>query len=119
MPKIVEFNIPTKGGIEKARGVYATFHIGGPDGRAVRFMLQNDSDGKAAWLTHFASGMKFGSLDDMAVELACKLSPLHKFTKYQLADHLVRKMVVRHGADKVLGVLDAAPVINSLTRRTR
>lgn len=109
MSKIVEFKIPTTDGTETARGAPAVLKVGN---RKVRFILQQDEAGEARWLTHFASGYKFGRLDDAATELACRLSPYHRFSKRQLAEFLIQKAVARIGVEKVLATLDKAPVIN-------
>ena len=105
----VTFNIPTNNGLVTVRGLPAYFTIGG---RRIRFMLQYDSDNKIRHLTHFASGMKFGSLNTAEVELTCNLSPYHRFSKRRLAQFLIDKAVARLGADKVLASIDAAKVIN-------
>jgi hypothetical protein len=109
MAKIVEFNIPTVNGVERARGMPVWLMVGK---RKIKFMLQYDSAGKATYLTHFASGCKFGALDSAHVELMCKLSPYHRFTKKELAEFLIDKVVSRHGVDFVLKKIDQAPVIN-------
>lgn len=109
MPKIIEFKIPTKAGIEQARGMPVWLNVGD---RRVKFMLQYNGDDKARYLTHFASGMRIGTLDDAAVELMCKLSPYHRFRNKELAVFLIQKAVVRMGLDKVQAALDNAPVIN-------
>ena len=109
MTKAIEFNIPTTTGIKKARGIPARFIIGG---RKIKFVLQHNGDGKIAYLTHFASGQRFGSLNDIAVEVMCKLSPYHGFSKHRLAQLLVDNAVAKYGADKVLEKIDSVPVIN-------
>jgi hypothetical protein len=115
MAKIVEFNIPVTSpvgavnNIEKARGMPVWLTVGK---RKIKFMLQYDSAGKATYLTHYASGYKFGTLDSAHVELMCKLSPYHRFTKKELAEFLIDKAVNRHGVDFVLAKIDQAPVIN-------
>jgi hypothetical protein len=109
MAKIIEFKIPTTDGVEQARGIPTWLMVGK---RKIKFMLQYDSAGKATYLTHYASGYKFGMLDSAHVELMCKLSPYHRFTKKELAEFLIDKVVARHGVDFVLEKIDQAPVIN-------
>ena len=109
MTKGIEFNIPTATSVEKARGIPRRFVVGD---RVIKFMLQYDRDNKLTLLTHFASGCKFGNLNDAETELMCKLSPYHRFSKRQLAEFLIDKMVFRFGIEKVLATIDAAPVIN-------
>jgi hypothetical protein len=111
MPRIVTFNIPrTNGTAAQARGIPILLMVGE---RKIKFIFQRDDEGHPRWLTHHASGYKFGSLDDAICEIICTLSPYHKFTHKQLAEFLVNKIVTRLGADKVLAKLDAAPVINN------
>jgi hypothetical protein len=114
MARIIEFDIPTKDGIEQARGIPMWFAIGE---RKVKFVLQYDED-KARYLTHFASGHRCGSLDDAGVELMCKTSTYHRFTKKQLAQFLIDKMIARFGTEVLLEKLDSVPVINP-TNSTR
>jgi hypothetical protein len=109
MPRVIEFNIPTHTGIQQARGVPIYLNVGT---RRIKFILQRDSEGKAKWLTHYASGYRFGALDDVHVELMCKLSPYHRFTQKQLAEFLIDKQVTRLGVEKVLASIDGAAVIN-------
>jgi hypothetical protein len=110
MTKIVEFKIPKSDGTtDMARGRPIWLMIGE---RKIKFIFQRDDEGHPHWLTHFASGYKFGSLDDAICEIICTLSPYHKFTHKQLAEFLVNKIVNKVGVKKVLMSIDSAPVIN-------
>jgi hypothetical protein len=111
MARIIEFKIATRNNAaDTARGMPVILQIGE---RSIKFVLQRDDSGKASWLTHYASGYKFGSLNDAAVELMCVQSPYHRYTGRQLAEFLVDKMVAKLGADKVLASIDSVPVINN------
>jgi len=105
----VTFNIPTDAGITTAKGLPIWFTIGR---RRIRFMLQYNSDGKIKYLTHYASGMRLGSLNDMHNELICRYSSYHRFTKRDLAIELITKIVDTRGAEELLAKLDTVPVIN-------
>jgi hypothetical protein len=109
MTKVIEFLIPTCAGIKPARGTPIWLTVGE---RKIKFVLQRDDENKTRWLTLFASGYKFGALNDAAVELMCKLTPRHRFTQKQLAEFLIAKAITRHGAEKVLSKIDGAAVIN-------
>ena len=110
MARISEFKIAQIGGITNtARGIPVIFKIGE---REIKFMIQYDDDGPR-WLTHYASGYKFGVLDNAETELVCKLSTYHKFSKRQLAEFLINKAITKFGEDGVLAKLDSVPVINT------
>jgi hypothetical protein len=114
MSRVIEFLIPTESGTKQARGVPMGFVIGD---RKIKFVLQRNDENKPKWLTHYASGYKLGSLDDAAVELMCKTSTYHRFTKKQLAQFLIDKTVTNMGVEEVLKRLDSVPVINQTTKR--
>ena len=101
----VTFKVPQKDGTTRvARGVPIGLRIGG---RTVKFVLQRDDDDEVRWLTHRASGMRFGLLDDAKTELHSR-----RVARRGLAYRLIKKAVAKFGEDKVLAAIDAAPVIN-------
>jgi len=118
MSKIVAFNVPVKSlrarnrtvMIDQRRGRACVITIGD---RAVRFMLQYGPNGKACTLAHFASGYRFGSLDDARVRAMCALGHHARLTDRQAAESLVARVVAKLGAAEVLAKLDAAPVLNA------
>lgn len=116
MSRIVSFNVPQRDGTKgRAHGRPIKLKIGE---REVWFVLQYE-DRKPRWLTHFASGYKFGTLDDAETELVCRFSPYHEFTDQELALFLIEKAIAKHGVEAVLQRIDQVPVINRRHKELR
>ena len=64
-------------------------------------------------LSHFASGFRFGSLNDIKVRNMCTLGHHHGMNDRQAALALVNDVVARKGAAVVLDVINAAPILNA------
>ncbi|SHG89112.1 hypothetical protein [Bradyrhizobium erythrophlei] len=81
--------------------------------RKVKFVLQQSRLGKEAdTLTHYASGMVFGRLNDVKVRYMVAKGHHAKLTDREAAEMLVATKIDQIGAAKVLEVLDASETIN-------
>lgn len=64
-------------------------------------------------LSHFASGFRFGGLNDIKIRNMCVRGHHARMTDRQAALALIDRTIERiGGADKVLAAIAAAPVIN-------
>ncbi|HEY2531893.1 MAG TPA: hypothetical protein VGJ20_28860 [Xanthobacteraceae bacterium] len=109
MAKKITFKVPTSTGLTEDRtGTVAWIKVGN---RKIKFVLQNEGIG-AVTLTHFASGYRFGSLNEARVEWMAIRGPYDPINNHGAAAFLIGKKIAEKGADKVLAVIDAAPVIN-------
>lgn len=118
MSSAVTFKVPSK----KPRGrktihlertgKVAWFQIGN---RRVKFVLQMPhmiGAKEAEALTHYASGMIFGRLNDAKIRHMCASGHNAILTDRQAAEKLLTEKIALLGADKILAALDAADVIN-------
>jgi hypothetical protein len=111
----IAFNIPTKPKgarkvhMSEATGRVAFFEIAG---RKIKFILQNGHDGKPESLVHYASGFVFGRLNGPKLEYAVRNGCYLSLSDRGAAETLIARAVESKGAEFVLGVIDAAPVIN-------
>ena len=64
-------------------------------------------------LSHFASGFRFGNLNDVKIRNMCAFGHHHRMTDREAAVALVDNVVARKGADAVLDVINAAPILNT------
>ena len=64
-------------------------------------------------LSHFASGFRFGNLNDVKIRNMCRLGHHHTMTDREAAVVLVNDVVARKGATEVLDVINAAPILNT------
>lgn len=117
MPKTITFQVPSKKQrkgepiLREAQGRVAILDVGD---QKVRFMLQLDPTGeRVVALTHFASGMIFGFLNDERVRAMMAFGHNHRLTDLQAARSLVARIVDKHGLGVVQHKLASAPVINS------
>lgn len=94
---------------QTASGSVAFFQIGE---RKVKFILQHGHDGKPQSLVHFASGMIFGRLNEPKLSHALRYGTYTSLNDRGAAETLIARAVAAKGAEFVLGVMDAAPVIN-------
>lgn len=85
--------------------------------RKVKFVLQQSAAavnaGEAAYLTHYASGLIFGNLNEVKVRYMLAKGHHAKLNDRDAAEELITERVAAFGADEVLKRLDAAPVINT------
>jgi hypothetical protein len=73
----------------------------------VRFFIHDGT------LSHFASGHRFGSLNDIKVRNMCALGHHARLSDRDAAVALIDRTIARVGsAEQVLAVINAAPVIN-------
>ena len=111
----ITIQIPTKPkGARKvhykdATGSVAHFEIGG---RKVKFILQHGHDGKPESLVHYASGFVFGRLNGPKLDHAISRGTYTSLNDRGAAETLIARAVAAKGAEFILGVIDAAPVIN-------
>ncbi len=73
----------------------------------VKFFMHDGS------LSHFASGFRFGSLNDVKVRAMCFRGHHCKLTDREAAVSLIADIVSRKGANEVLAIMNAAPVLNT------
>jgi hypothetical protein len=112
----IAFQVPTakqrrgKPTLKEAHGRVAVLEVGE---QKIRFVLQFDSVGKPTSLTHFASGMIFGFLNDEKVRAMCARGTQCKLTDLQAARSLIARIVDKHGLGVVQHKLASAPIINS------
>ena len=64
-------------------------------------------------LSHFASGFRFGNLNDVKIRNMCRLGHHHTMTNREAAIALIDSVVARKGAGAVLDVINAAPILNA------
>ena len=64
-------------------------------------------------LSHFASGFRFGNLNDVKIRNMCRLGHHHTMTDREAAVALIDSVVARKGATEVLDVINAAPILNT------
>jgi hypothetical protein len=63
-------------------------------------------------LSHFASGFRFGNLNDIKIRAMCAFGHHHSMTDREAAIALIDSVVARRGAAEVLDVINAAPHLN-------
>jgi hypothetical protein len=95
----------------KLTGTVAILPIGT---RKVRFLIERRDDGSLGSLTHYASGFAFArSLNRFAVSFLVQHGTYaRRPSPRELAEAAIADAVHALGADKVLAIIDAAPVIN-------
>ncbi|WP_166297124.1 hypothetical protein [Bradyrhizobium sp. 2S1] len=89
--------------------------------RKVKFVLQGDHravaganpKADAVYLTHHASGMIFGKINDLKIRHMCAAGHNAILTDREAAEKLIAEKLALLGPEKILAVLDAAEVINS------
>jgi hypothetical protein len=111
MAKLTTITVPCEGDTRKMAGTVAIFPIGK---RKVRFLIERREDGSFGSLTHYASGYAFHrNLRTLAVSFLVQHSVYHRQpSPRELAEAAIADAVFSIGADKVLAIIDAAPVIN-------
>ena len=114
MSKIITYTAPVKdpetGAITMAekRGTVALLKIGG---KKVKFVLQiEEGQREADQLVHWASGYRVGSLNDMKVRAYAGRGS--SITDRRAAEMLLDSLINKHGVDRVLAVINSAPVYN-------
>jgi hypothetical protein len=86
--------------------------------RKVKFVLQqshsavNANDKEAILLTHYASGLIFGRLNEAKIRYMTSRGPYCIPNDRDAAELLIAEKVAAFGAEEVLKRLDAAPTIN-------
>jgi hypothetical protein len=98
-------NIPTKDGLRKATGRIALLYVGNIQHK---FYIQ-DTETSEKVLTHYASGMKLGSLTPIKMKHFKNYSSLKD---REAAKILLQDLIDKHGVDRVTVKLNSAQVIN-------
>jgi hypothetical protein len=111
MTQLKTIAIPCEGETREMAGTVAILPIGD---RKVRFLIERKEDGSLGSLTHYASGFAFTrDLNRYAVSFLVQHSVYHRQpSPRELAEAAIADAVHSLGADKVLAIIDAAPVIN-------
>jgi hypothetical protein len=111
MTQLKTIAVPFEGETREMTGTVAILPIGE---RKVRFLIERTEDGSLGSLTHYASGYAFArSLHSFAVSHFVRHSPYaRRPSPRELAEAAIADAVHKLGADKVLAIIDTAPVIN-------
>ena len=111
MTQLKTIAVPFEGEMRKMTGTVAILPIGT---RKVRFLIERTDDGSLGSLTHYASGFAFArSLNRFAVSFLVQQGIYaRRPSPRELAEAAIADAVYSLGADKVLSIIDAAPVIN-------
>jgi len=125
MKNLKPFNINTKDGIKPSLGIPYILKVGD---KRIKFMLQYDiyrDDNKHALkeytkdkyyvvaLTHYASGRIVLSYNNLASQRILNFKSYQKEMPWRLAAELaLSALIEKNGIDRVLNVINSAPVIN-------
>ncbi|MDK4729357.1 hypothetical protein [Rhizobium phaseoli] len=116
MPKLITFKAPAldKGKIvhiEKS-GYVVKLYVGNIQ---EKFVIQTSDlfPEEGEFLTHYASGNKVGALNPIKIRNMTGWGTAHRTTDREAAKQLLEEIVAKVGADKVLKVMRAAPVLNA------
>jgi hypothetical protein len=115
MSKIITFKAPALDNgkivhVEK-RGFVCKLYVGNIQEKFI-LQLSDLFENEVEFLTHYASGNKVGALNPIKIRNMCTRGTASRLTDRDAAKILVSELVDKVGADKVLRVMKAAPVIN-------
>lgn len=113
MSRTVEIKAPA---MDRKTGIQTTVTKSGTVARLYvgqyqrKFLLQHDETGTPESLVDYASGQIVGNLK--GVGIAGLLRNGRTMTAREKAERLLKDLTAKHGADKLLAVMKAAPVLN-------
>lgn len=119
MSKTITFNVPVRRRVRPRKFAHETATRNGRvvwlnvGPHRVKFVLQLNNEGEPAELVHYASGQIFGSLNGPKLLHAVHRGTYTRLSDRAAAESLIARKVASMGADAIMNVLNAAPVLNT------